>query len=333
MLLLRPIFLLRALFAAALSLLAMVYSGTTAFAQTYPSKPVKLLIPFTAAGPADVLGRVVAKRLGEGLGQQMIVDVQAGGGGTIATETVSRSAPDGYLLTLGSLSTLVSGPILNPNVRYDPVKSFTHISMLAIAPSVLIVNPLVPAHNLRELIELAKSKPGTLNVGSNGIGALPHLASELFKSMTGIDIVHVPYKGASPATNAVIAGQVQMAFFVPTGLEPMIRSGKLHALAVASAKRIASLPDVPTAAEAGLPGFETYTWFGLSAPPGLPAALLARLNTETGKTMEAKEVHDVLTKQGMDPNASSPEQFTQFVLKETEKWSRIIKSAGIKLEN
>jgi tripartite-type tricarboxylate transporter receptor subunit TctC len=214
----------------------LLYPYAPAEAQNYPSKPVKLLVPFAPAGPADVLARVVAKRLGEGLGQQVVVDVQAGGGGTIATEAVSHAAPDGYLVTLGSLSTLVSGPILNPNVRYDPVKSFTHVSMLAIAPSVLIVNPSVPAKTLRELIDLAKAKPGTINVGSNGIGALPHLASELFKSMTGVDIVHVPYKGASPATNAVIAGQIQMAFFVPTGLEPMIRAGKLRALAVASNK-------------------------------------------------------------------------------------------------
>jgi tripartite-type tricarboxylate transporter receptor subunit TctC len=304
-----------------------------ALAQPYPTKPIKLLVPFPPAGPADVLARVVAKRLSENIGQQVVVDVQAGGGGTIATETVARSTPDGYTLVLGSLSTLVTGPILNPNVRYDPVKSFAPISMIAIAPSVLIVNPAVPANSLRELIDLAKAKPGTINFGSNGTGALPHLAAELFRSMTGVDIVHVPYKGAAPATNAVLAGQIQMAFFVPTGLEPQIRSGKLRALAVASSKRLPTLPDVPTAAEAGLPGFETYTWFGLSAPQGTPAAVVSRLNTETVRSVEAKEVHDVLTKQGLDPMPGTPEQFGQFVRSETEKWSRIIRSAGIKAES
>jgi tripartite-type tricarboxylate transporter receptor subunit TctC len=303
-----------------------------AFAQAYPAKPIRLLVPFAPSGPADVMSRVLAKRLSENLGQQVLVDSQGGGGGTIATEAVARSAPDGYTLVIGSLSTLVTGPILNPNVRYDPVKSFAPISMIAIAPSVLIVNPGVPANNLRELIELAKAKPGTLNFGSNGTGALPHLAAELFRSMTGVNIVHVPYKGAAPATNAVMAGQIQMAFFVPTGLEPHIRAGKLKALAVASRKRLQTLPEVPTAAEAGLPGFETYTWFGLAAPQGTPAAVVSRLNQETVRSIEAKEVHDVLAKQGMDPVAGSPGEFGQFVHSETDKWSRIIKAAGVKAE-
>ncbi len=299
-------------------------------AQTYPVKPIRLLVPFPPSGPADIMSRVVAKGLSEGLGQQVLVDSQPGGGGTIATEATTRAAPDGYTLVIGSLSTLVTGPLLNPNVRYDPVKSFEPIGMITIAPSVLIVNPGVPAKNLLELIQLAKEKPGTLNYGSNGIGTLTHLAAELFATMTGVHIVHVPYKGAAPATNAVIAGQIQMAFFVPAGLEPFIRAGKLRALAVASSKRLAALPDIPTSAEAGLPGFETYTWFGLNGPHGMPAPVVARLNAETVRTVDSKELHDVLTKQGFEPRSSTPSEFAQFVMSETDKWSRIIKKAGIK---
>jgi tripartite-type tricarboxylate transporter receptor subunit TctC len=315
------------------AIVVALVNSTAVLAQPYPSKPVRLLVPFPPAGPADIMSRVVAKRMSEGLGQQLVVESQAGGGGTIATEAATRAVPDGYTLVVGSLSTLVIGPILNPNVRYDPVKSLAPVSMIATAPSMILVNPSVPANNLRELIELAKAKPGALNFGSNGTGTLPHLAGELFRSMTGVNIVHVPYKGAAPATNDLMAGQIQLIFIVPAGLEPHIRSGKLRALAVASAKRLPALPEVPTSAEAGLPGFETYTWFDLSAPQGTPAPVIARLNTEMERTLAEREVHEALSKQGLDASASSPEQFGRFVLSETEKWSKIIKAAGIKPEN
>ena len=204
---------------------------------------------------------------------------------------------------------------------------------MTVAPSMLLVNAQVPANSLRELIELAKAKPGTLNFGSNGTGALPHLAGELFKSMTGVDIVHVPYKGAAPATNDLMAGQIQLLFIVPSGLERHVRSGKLRALAAASTKRIAAFPEVPTSAEAGLPGFETYTWFGLAAPHGMPAAIVARLNAEVARALAVQEVQEALIKQGLEAGASTPEQFAEFIVSETAKWSKIIKSAGIKLEN
>ncbi len=320
-----------AAFCSTVLALAALTAGGFAQAQTYPGKPIKLMVPFAPAGPADIMARVVAKRMSEGLGQQLIIESQGGGGGSIATEAVARATPDGYTLVIGSLSTLVTGPILNPAIRYDPTKSFAPVSMIAIAPSMALVNPGVPARTLRELIDLAKAKPGTLNFGSNGTGALPHLAGELFKSITGVDIVHVPYKGAAPATNDLIAGQIQIIFIVPSGLEPQIRSGKLRALAVASSKRHLVFPEVPTAAEAGLPGFETYTWFGLSAPEGTPAAVVGRLNSEMVQTLATKEVNEVLARQGLDAGASTPEQFAQFIATETTKWSRTIKAAGIKL--
>jgi tripartite-type tricarboxylate transporter receptor subunit TctC len=309
-----------------------VLSGNS-LAQSFPAKPMRLLVPFAAAGPADIMSRIVGKTMSEGLGQQLVIETQAGGGGTIATEAVARAAPDGYTLVVGSLSTLVTGPILNPNVRYDPVKSFAPVSMIAIGSSLVLVNPGVPAKNLRELIDLAKAKPGTLNFGSNGTGTLPHLAGELFKSMAGVDIVHVPYKGAAPATNDLMAGLIQMIFIVPSGLEQHVRAGKLRAIAVASAKRHAVFPEVPTAAESGLPGFETYTWFGLVAPQGTPPAVVARLNTEMVRTLAAKEVIEVLLRQGLDGGASTPEQFAKFIADESAKWSKTIKTAGIKIDN
>ncbi len=301
-------------------------------AQSYPSKPVRLLVPFPAAGPAEVMSRIVGKTLSEGLGQPLIIDVQGGGAGTIATDAAARASADGYTLVVGSLSTLITGPILNPNVRYDPVKSFTPVSMVAIGTSMLLVNPGLPAKTLRELIDLAKSKPGSLNFGSNGTGALPHLAGELFKSITGVDIVHVPYKGAAPAALGLMAGEVHLIFIVPSGMEQHVRSGKLRALAAAGPKRIAAFPDIPTTAEAGLPAMETYTWFGLAGPQGIPGAVVARLNSEVARVLAVKEVSEVLIKQGLEGGASSPEQFSKFIVSETAKWSKIIKTAGIKLE-
>ena len=224
-----------------------------AFAQAYPNRPIKLIVPFPPGGPADILSRVLAKKLSEGLGQQMILENRAGAGGTIALEAAAKSPSDGYTLVLGSLSTLCIAPTIYRNLGYDPAKSFAPISMVATSPSVVVVNASLPAASLQELIELANAKPGQLNFGSNGNGTIPHLAGVYFQTLTGVRLVHVPYKGVAPATNDLIAGQIQAAFIVSSGLEPHIRSGKLRALAVASTRRLSQLPAVPTAAEAGLP--------------------------------------------------------------------------------
>ncbi len=314
--------------AAALALVSSI-----ALAQSYPSKPVRFLVPFAPAGSADIMARLVGKRLSDALGQPLLIENQAGGGGTIATETLARSQPDGYTVALGSVSTLVLAPLLNPNLRYDPLKSFTHISLIGTASLVLFVGSAVPAKDLRQLIDLARAKPGTLNYGSNGIGAVPHLAGELFRSLAAIDLVHVPYKGAGPVTTALLAGDVQLGFIVPTGQEQNLQSGRLRALAVVGPKRLVSLPDVPTSAEAGLPGLETYTWFGLTAASGTPAPIATRLNAEVNRAVADKELQDALTKQAVEAGGSTPQEYIRFVGTETEKWSKIIKSAGIKLEN
>lgn len=303
-----------------------------AIAQTYPAKTIHLLVPFPAGGPADLLSRVVAKKLSDGLGEQVVVENRPGAGGTIAMEAVSKSPPDGYTLALGSNSTFAIAPILYRKLRYDPFKSFAPITLIARSSSVILVSTSVPAASLQELIALAKSSPGKLNFGSNGNGTIPHLAGMLFQSLTGVSFVHIPYKGAAQVTTDLIAGQIQVGFIVSSGLEQYIRDGKLKAVAVASSKRLPQLPEVPTAAEAGLPGFETYTWFGLAAPQGTPQDVIQRLNAETLKSLAAKETNNVLVKQGFEPEGTTPEQFSRFIIAEAEKWAPVIKASGMKLD-
>ena len=311
---------------------AAAFFSFSAFAQTYPTKPVRFLVPFAPGGSADVLARLMGKRIGDGIGQPLTIENQGGGGGIIAMETVARSAPDGYTVGLGSVSTLSIAPGLNPSLRYDAVKSFAHIGLMGMATQALFVGGAVPAKDLRQLIELAKSKPGSLNYGSNGIGAVPHLAGEMFKSLAGIDLVHVPYKGAAQVTTALLAGDVQLGFIVPAGQEQNLQTGRLRVLCVAGPKRLPSLPEVPTSAEAGLPGLETYTWFGLDAAAGTPAAVVARLNAEINRAVADKELQDTLIKQGVEVVGGTAQEYQRLVISDTDKWSKIIKSARIKLD-
>jgi tripartite-type tricarboxylate transporter receptor subunit TctC len=301
----------------------------TAIAQTYPVKPIRLIVPFPPGGPADIASRIIGKKLSDALGQQMILENRAGAGGTIALEAAAKATADGYTLVLGSLSTLSLAPIFNKSLGYDPVKSFAPICLIASSPSVLVINPSIPATSLRELIDLAKVKPGQLNFGTNGKGTIPHMAAELFKALAGIDIVHVPYKGVGPATNDLMAGQIQLLFAVSSGMEPYLRAGKLRALAVASNKRLATLPDVPTTAEAGLPGLETATWFGLMAPRGTSPEIVQRLHAETIRALAAGDVRDALAQQAFELLGNSPDQFAEFIVSETDKWAQVVKNSGI----
>ena len=290
------------------------------------------MVPYPPGGGADLATRVVAQKLSEGLGQPVIVESRGGAGGTIDVDAAAKSPSDGYTLLLGTLSTFCIAPLLYRNLAYDPVKSFAPISLVGTSPSVIVINSSVPATTLLELIDLAKSRPGRLNFGSNGNGTIPHLAGVLFKSLTGVEIAHVPYKGVAAVTNDLLAGQIQLAFIVSYGLEQHVRAGKLRALAVASSRRLPQLPEVPTAAEAGLPGFETNTWFGLVAPQGTPPNVIQRLNAEVLRVLAAKDVRDTLSDQGLDSGGTSPEQFAQFIASQIEKWSPIVKASGIRLD-
>ena len=313
-------------------LLAGAWNGAAYGQEEYPAKPIRLMVPFPPGGPADVLSRVVARKLSDGLGQQMLVENRPGAGGTTAMETVSKSAPDGYTIGLGSNSTFAIAPSLYRRLGYDPFKSFAPVSLIARSRSVIVINAAVPANSLQEFIALAKKQPRQLNFGSNGNGTIPHLASLLFQSMTGTKFVHVPYKGVAPMTKDLIAGQVQVAFIISAGLDKQVQAGKLKALAVAGPKRLPQLPDVPTAAEAGLPGFETYTWFGMAVPQGTPGPIIQRINAALHRSLVDKDVQKVLVSQGFEAEATTPEQFGQYITAEAEKWSPIVKASGMKVD-
>jgi len=306
--------------------------GSTALAQGYPTKPVKLVIPFPPASPGDIIGRIAAQKLSESAGQQFVVENRAGASGTIGTEAALKSPADGYTLILGSTGTLLTAPSLYLNLGYDPTKSFAPISLLSSASFLVVVNPSVPANSLKELIDLAKAKPGQLNYGSGGNGHPMHIAGEMFKIAAGVDIVHVPYKGQSPAGNDLVAGRIQLVFDQIVAYQPHLRSGKLKALAVAKSSRLAQLPDVPTTAEAGLPGFELSSWFGLLAPRGTPGEIVSRLNGEVLAALKTKELRESMANLGLEPAGCSPEEFAAVIIKDGVKWSRAVKASGAKLD-
>ncbi len=317
--------------AAGVSLLAAIGISNAA-AQPYPSRPVKLIVPFPPGGVTDIVGRIMAQKLSEGLGQQVFIENRAGAGGTLGADAAAKSPADGYTLFFGTTGTLASAPSLQPNLPYDPGKSFAPISQLTDSPFVVIVNASVPAKSLKELIELARSKPGKLTYGTPGTGHVLHIAGEMFKISAGVDLFHVPYKGTGPAMTDLVAGRIDI-MFDPIAIHlPHIRSGKLRALAVASSRRIAQVPEIPTTAEAGLPGYEMGAWFGLLAPQGTPNEIVRRLNAEVLKALAIPEVIEVFTKQGLQPSGNSPEQFAALIADDTAKWTRAVKAAGIKIE-
>jgi tripartite-type tricarboxylate transporter receptor subunit TctC len=306
--------------------------AANALAQTYPAKPVKLIVPFPPGGNTDIVGRLVAQKLTDGLGQQVFVENRGGAGGMIGAEAAVKSVPDGYTLFFGTTGTLSSAPALQPDLRYDPVKAFAPISTLASAPVVVIVGGHVPANRLQELIQLAKSKPGSLKFGSAGTGHFVHLAGEMFKSAAGVDLLHVPYKGVNPALTDMLGGRIDVMFDVLSQYEPHLQSGKVRALAVAHSRRLARLPGVPTAAEAGLPGYELATWFGLLAPAGTPAEAIGRLNSEVLKVLGGRELNETLEKIGFEAGGNSPREFGAMIVQDVAKWRQVVKAAGIKLD-
>ena len=319
-----------ALRAIAIVLMWIVPTGA-ALAQAYPSKTIRLVVPFTPGGSQDVIGRLFAQTVGDSLGQPMIVENKAGAGGQIATQEVAHAAPDGYTLLLSTGAQMAIEPSLNPKVGYDSMKDFVHVIHLADAPLVLLATPALPVTNVTELIALSRAKKGEVNTASTGNGTYTHLTLELFKSVTGSDLTHVPYKGAAPAFNDMLGGQVQTMFTTTASAQPYTSSNRLKALAVTSPKRSAILPSVPTFAEAGVP-LDVSVWIGIAAPAGTPPAIVERLAAEFNKALAAANVRARLSALGVDPVGGSSAAFTQFVKSDGERWAKIIKSAGIKPE-
>jgi tripartite-type tricarboxylate transporter receptor subunit TctC len=304
-----------------------------ALAQGYPSRPLKLIVPFPAGGSSDLIGRALAKKMGEDLGQQLIVENRAGAGGTIGVGALARSPADGYTLGLGTVSTLGMAPVVRAHPPYDPLAAFAPVSLVASAPFILVVNASVPASSLQELIALARARPGTLNFASIGDGTLQHFTGESFKSLARVDIVHVPYKGVAPALVDLLSGQVQIGFDILASFQLQnVQSGRLRALAVLGPARVAQLPSLPTAAEAGLAGLEVTAWFGLIAPKGTPPEIVARLNAGVRKAVASAELREAIATQGLEPAADSPQEFAGIIEKEIARWAKVVKTSGFKVE-
>jgi tripartite-type tricarboxylate transporter receptor subunit TctC len=301
-------------------------------AQSYPAKPLRLIVTFAAGGGADFVARAIAPKLGEFLGQPVVVDNRPGANGALGADIAAKSAPDGYTLLLGAAGTMVVAPHLGANMPFDPMKDLIPSSLVAISPFVVTLNPSVQANSVRELIALAKANPGQINYGTSGTGGSPQLATELFKSMTGVNLVHVPYKGLAPALTDLIGGQIQVVFADVGLVKGHIAGGKLKGLAVTSAARSSAMPDLPTVAEAGVPGYAGGTWYGILAPAGTPADIVSRVSAETRKTLALPEIKAAFLAQGMDSAGGTPEQFAAFMREEFGKWGKVIREAGIKAQ-
>jgi tripartite-type tricarboxylate transporter receptor subunit TctC len=303
--------------------------ATPAFAEGYPLRPVKIVVPTPPGGPVDVAARIVANYLSSTVGQNVIVENRPGAGNTIGSREVAQADPDGYTLLYSSASGLVLAPMLQKNAGYDPVESYEPIILVASSSNVLVVNPAVPAESVQELVAYAKNNPGKVNFSSGGIGVLPHLIGELFKAKAGITIVHVPYRGGAPSINDVVSGQVQMTFEGTSVLLPLIKAGKLRALAVTSAKRVPELPDVPTMAESGYPDVVSTSWTGLLAPAGTSREVIIRLNLQLNEGLNSQELRELFAKRSSDVIGGSPQDFTALIKGDTAKWAPIVKTLGL----
>jgi tripartite-type tricarboxylate transporter receptor subunit TctC len=310
----------------------LAFSGLTHAQQaSYPTKTVRLVVPLVAGGPTDILARLIAQPLGERLGHQVVVDNRPGAGGNIGAELVAKSPPDGHTLFMGT-----SGPIsinisLYPKLGYDPLRDFAPIILAASAPFAVVVHPALPAGNLKQLITLVKSRPGQLNYGAVP-GNAAHLATELFKSMAGLEMVFVPYKGAAPANTDLVAGQIQLSFASTPGAMPLVKGGRLKALAISSAKRIAKLPDLPTIAESGVAGYEASVWYGIVAPSKTSPEIIARLYKESAAILQDRASRDKMDANDFEATTLNPEQFGAFIRSEIAKWGKVVKATGAKAE-
>ena len=301
-----------------------------ASAQDFPTKPIKLIVPFPPGGPNDIIARVVAAKMSELMGQPIVIDNRGGAGGVIGTDAVAKAEPDGYTIAITSAGALAISKSLQEKVPYDSLKDLKPVTLVAKVPELLVVANNVPASSMKELLALAKSKPGKLNFASTGPGSMPHLAGELFKISAGIDIVHVPYKGAAPAVNDIIGQQVEMVFLDIPVLLPQVQSGKVKPIAIGSRERVPSLPDVPTTSEVGLPQIEAENWYGMVVPAATPPAVIAKLHKVTTDALKTAEVKDKLASQGAILVGNTPEEFAAYIQSEIDKWGKVAKAANIK---
>jgi tripartite-type tricarboxylate transporter receptor subunit TctC len=319
----------------ALSLAAALAVSTpqaVAAADAYPSKPIRFVVAFPPGGGTDIIARSIAQKLAERLAQQVVVDNRPGAGGNIGTDIVAKSAPDGYTLLMGSAGPLAINASLFASMPFDPVRDLAPVTLAASTPNVLVVHPSVRATTVKELIALAKERPGEINFASSGHGTPAHLAGELFDSMAGVKMIHVPYKGAAPALADLLGGQVQIMFSTMPPALPHVKDGKLRALAVTSAKRSPAMPELPTVDEAALHGFEANTWHGVLVPAGTPPPIIARLNREIVAILHLPDVVERLSGQGAEPVGGTPEEFAAYIKSETLKWAKVVRESGAKAE-
>jgi tripartite-type tricarboxylate transporter receptor subunit TctC len=307
-------------------------AGSALAAEAYPSKPIRLIVPFPPGGPADALARVVGDKIGAKMGTQVVIENRPGAGGNIGMALGAKAVPDGYTLVLAPAGNLTVNPSLYRSVPYDVGKDFAPVTVLAAVPNILVVTPSIPARNLAEFIAYVKAHPGQLNFASPGAGSGAHLAGELFDSMVGANMVHVPFSGIAPAVTALLGGQVQLMFAGAPTVLPYVRAGKLHALGVASLKRMSAAPDLPTLSESGLAGFDVTSWYGIVAPAGTSPEIIARLQSEITNALREPEVRNELTALGAEPIANTPAEFAAMIKSETAKWSAIVRNAKITIE-
>jgi tripartite-type tricarboxylate transporter receptor subunit TctC len=311
---------------------ALCVVGDGAHAQTYPNKSIRLIVPFPPGGPADILSRAIGQKLTDSWGQQVVVDNRAGAGGTIGSDLAAKGAPDGYTLLMGFVGTHAINPSLYSSLPYDVVKSYEPVSLVSTATIILVLHPSLPAKSVKELIAVAKSKPGELTFGSPGNGTPQHLAGELFNTMAGVKMTHVPFKGAVPAINDLLGGRISLIFSSAPPALPHVASGKLRALAVTSARRSSVSPDLPTVSESGLPGFEVINWYGVLAPARTPKSIVDKLNAEITRITNMPDVKERLSTVGIEALSSTPAQFAAFIKEETAKWAKVVKFSGARLD-
>ena len=317
--------------------MATTLAASTCFAQaniitSYPTKPIRLVVPFTPGGSTDILARAVAQELTKAWGQAVVIDNVPGAGGAIGAEKVAKAAPDGYTLLMGHIGTLAVNPSLYPNLPYDPIKSFTPVAWVARVPNVLVVHPSVKATNVKELVALAKARPGRLNYGSGGNGSAANLATEYFKLQTGTSIVHIPYRGTAPAVTDLLGGQIQLLFTGAPAVLGQVKNGQLRALAVSSPTRLAALPDLPTVAESGYKGFEADQWYGVVAPMGTPREVVTKLNAQINLALNSPDMKIRLTNEGAVATPTTPDAYGQLIASEIARWRPVIQSGRVKLD-